>query len=229
MSNADRDACNRIFSNVGKAIAAYERRLVSYDLPFDRYARALRSGDSSGQSLLSPAAKRSLKLFVGRGQCELCHGGLNFTDGQFHNVGLPVLAGTAPDPGREEGVRELKANPFNAAGRYSDQPQGPSAKRLEFLPAPDAMRGAFKTPTLRNVARTAPYLHDGRFATLRQVVQFYADGKVASRGKLEGKREGTLDLIPHFTPGEVTDLVAFLKTLDTTPPPPALTRQPAQP
>jgi cytochrome c peroxidase len=229
MSAADRDACNRIFSNVGKAIAAYERRLVSYDSPFDRYARALRSGDGSGQSLLSPAAKRGLKLFVDRGQCELCHSGPNFTDGQFHNVGLPVLAGTVPDLGREQGIRELKANPFNAAGRYSDQPQGPNAKRLEFLPAPTAMRGAFKTPTLRNVARTAPYLHDGRFSTLQQVVQFYADGKAASRGKLVGEREGTLNLIPHFTPAEVTDLVAFLKTLDSAPPSPALTRPPAQP
>jgi cytochrome c peroxidase len=229
MSSADRDACNRIFSNVGKAIAAYERHLVNRDSPFDRYARALRSGDSSSQSLLSPAAKRGLKLFVGRGQCELCHSGPNFTDGQFHNVGLPVLTGAAPDPGREEGIRELKANPFNAAGRYSDQPHGSNARRLEYLPAPDAMRGAFKTPTLRNVARTAPYLHDGRFATLRQVVQFYADGKAASRGKLVGEREGTLNLIPHFTPAEVTDLVAFLKTLDSTPPPPALTRQPALP
>jgi cytochrome c peroxidase len=229
MSAADRDACNRIFSNVGKAIAAYERRLVSYDSPFDRYARALRSGDGSGQSLLSPAAKRGLKLFVDRGQCELCHSGPNFTDGQFHNVGLPVLAGTVPDLGREQGIRELKANPFNAAGRYSDQPRGPNAKRLEFLPAPTAMRGAFKTPTLRNVARTAPYLHDGRFSTLQQVVQFYADGKAASRGKLVGEREGTLNLIPHFTPAEVTDLVAFLKTLDSAPPSPALTRPPAQP
>jgi cytochrome c peroxidase len=229
MSAADRDACNRIFSNVGKAIAAYERHLVSYDSPFDRYARALRSGDGPAQSLLSPAAKRGLKLFIGRGQCELCHSGPNFTDGQFHNVGLPVLAGIAPDPGREQGIRELKANPFNAAGRYSDQPRGLNAKRLEFLPAPDAMRGAFKTPTLRNVARTAPYLHDGRFATLQQVVQFYADGKAASHGNLVGEREGTLDLIPHFTPAEVTDLVAFLKALDSAPLLPALTRQPAQP
>jgi cytochrome c peroxidase len=229
MSAADRDACNRIFSNVGKAIAAYERHLVNYDSPFDRYARALRSGDGPGQSLLSPAAKRGLKLFVGRGQCELCHSGPNFTDGQFHNVGLPVRAGTVLDTGREQGIRELKANPFNAAGRYSDQQHGPNAKRLEFLPAPDAMRGAFKTPTLRNVARTAPYLHDGRFATLRQVVQFYADGKAASRGKRVGEREGTLNLVPHFTPAEVMDLVAFLKTLDSTALPPALTRPPAQP
>ena len=91
------------------------------------------------------------------------------------------------------------------------------------------MLGAFKTPSLRNVARTAPYLHDGRFATLRQVVQFYADGRKASHGRLVGEREGTLDLIPHFTPREVADLVAFLKTLNSAPLPPALTERPAHP
>jgi cytochrome c peroxidase len=229
MTAADRDACNRIVSNVGKALAAYERRLVGRDSPFDRYARALQSGDRAGQTLLSASAKRGLKLFVGRGHCDLCHSGPDFTDGQFHNVGLPVLAGMQADPGRAEGIRALKANPFNAAGRYSDQPHGPAAKRLAFLPAPKDMLGAFKTPSLRNVARTAPYLHDGRFATLRQVVQFYADGKKAGRGKLIGEREGTLDLIPHFTPAEVGDLVAFLKTLNSAALPPALTRRPAAP
>ena len=170
------------------------------------------------------------KLFVGRGRCELCHSGPDFTDGEFHNVGLPVLAGLAADRGRAQGIRELKTNPFNAAGRYSDRPHGEKAKRLAFLPTPTKdVLGAFKTPSLRNVARTAPYLHDGRFATLRQVVQFYADGRKASHGRLIGEREGTLDLIAHFTPSEVADLVAFLKTLNSAPLPPALTEQPAHP
>jgi cytochrome c peroxidase len=229
MSEADRIAVNRVFSNVGKAIAAYERRLISRNSPFDRYAAALRSGDVAGQKLLSPAAKRGLKLFVGRAQCELCHSGVDFTDGEFHNVGLPLMAGMAADAGRQDGIRLLAGNPFNAAGRYSDRTDGPVAKRLAFLPAPQDMRGAFKTPSLRNVARTAPYLHDGRSSTLQQVVQFYADGKAASKGKLIGEREGTLDLIPHLTPADVADLVAFLKTLDSAPLPPALTQPPGLP
>ena len=215
MSAADRDACNRIFSNVGKAIAAYVRRLLIHDLPFDRYARALVGGDASGQTLLSPAAKRGLKLFVGRGQCELCHSGPDFTDGQFHNVGLPAFGDEAVDKGREEGIAFLRSNPFNAAGRYSDQPNGQLAERLKYLPAADAMRGAFKTPTLRNVALTQPYLHDGRFTTLEQVIKFYAAGKSAGHGHLIGPRESTLDLLPHFTSGEISDLVAFLQSLNS--------------
>jgi cytochrome c peroxidase len=229
MSDADRDAVNRVFSNLGKAIAAYERRLIRRNSPFDQFATALRTGDVAGQAVLSPAAKRGLKLFVGRGRCDLCHSGPDFTDSAFHNVGLPVRAGAVADSGREAGIRQLTADPFNAAGHYSDRPHGRMAKRLAFLPAPNAMRGAFKTPTLRNVARTPPYLHDGRHATLDRVIELYAKGKAAIHGKLVGKREGTLDLIPHFTRTEIADLGAFLKTLNSAPLPRALTQPPAHP
>ena len=229
MAEADKDAVNRAFSNVGKAIAAYERHLLSASSPFDRYAHALRSGDVAGQTLLSPAAKRGLKLFVGSGRCELCHSGPNFSDGQFHNVGLPVLKGERTDDGRQSGLGYLIGNPFNSAGRYSDQPSGQLAQRLKFLPAPKSMRGAFKTPTLRNIALTAPYFHDGRFASLEQVVRFYADGKAADKDQLVGLREGTLDLIPHFTAEEKADLVAFLKTLSSPSLSQTLTEKPLKP
>jgi cytochrome c peroxidase len=175
----------------------------------------LRTGDVIGQTVLSPAAKRGLKLFVAAGQCELCHSGPNFTDGQFHNVGLPILAAAEVDDGRESGIASLLSNPFNAAGRYSDQPGGQTAQRLKFLPSPETMRGAFKTPTLRNVALTGPYFHDGRFDTLEQVVKVYADGKAGTGGRTVGTREGTLDLIPQLTSAEITDLVAFLRTLNS--------------
>jgi cytochrome c peroxidase len=229
MSEVDKDAVNRVFSNVGKAIAAYERRLVSHQSAFDRYAKALRTGDVAGQTMLPPAAKRGLKLFVGAGRCELCHSGPDFTDGQFHNVGLPILAAAEADDGRESGIASLLSNPFNAAGRYSDQPGGQRAQRLKFLPSLQAVRGAFKTPTLRNVALTGPYFHDGRFDTLEQVVKFYADGKAGTGGRIVGTREGTLNLIPQFTSGEIADLVAFLRTLNNPPLPEALRTPPATP
>ncbi len=220
---------NRVFSNVGKAIEAYERQLISHGSPFDKYARALRTGDLAGEDLLSPAAKRGLKLFVGQGQCELCHSGPNFTDGQFHNGGLPLLPAETAERGREDGISLLLSNPFNAAGRYSDDPGGETAKRLKYLPKPRMMRGAFKTPTLRNLGLTGPYFHDGRFSTLGQVMQFYADGEAASKGLLIGRREETFNLIPHFTPEQIADLVAFLRSLDGTPVPTSLTHSPTQP
>ncbi len=223
MNTDDRDAVDRVFSNVGKAIEAYERKLTSAGSPFDTYVEGLKSGDPKKLAAITQTAKRGLKLFVGAGHCDLCHSGPNFTDGEFHNIGLPVLAGKSPDRGRAAGIASLRASPFNGTGRYSDSRSGAAKDRLAYLPPPSSQIGAFKTPSLRNVALTAPYMHDGRFANLRQVIEFYSKGKAASRGKLVGKREGTLALVPHFTSAQVKDLVAFLKTLNGTPVNSALT------
>jgi cytochrome c peroxidase len=220
---------NRVVSNVGKAIEAYERKLVSRDSPFDRYVAALTAHNPAGLAVLSPAAKRGLALFVGPAHCDLCHSGPAFTDSEFHDIGLPLRPGEAPDPGRAQGIGDLEASPFNGAGKYSDAPTGKAKQRLEFLPPPDSQLGKFKTPTLRNVARTGPYMHDGRFATLQEVVHFYAEGKEAEKGRIVGEREPTLEVIPHLAPTQVSDLVAFLESLSGAPLTPALTRQPASP
>ena len=223
----DRQAIDRTFVNLGKAIEAYERRLVSRPAPFDSYVAALKRGDRLQQDILSPAAKRGLKLFVGSAHCDLCHPGPTFTDGQFHNLGLAP----APDTGRAVGIRLLRADPFNSAGAFSDAPYESSRRdRLTFLPAPDTQLGAFKTPSLREVGRTTPYMHDGRFNDLTQVMSFYAGDDLARhRGAITGQREGTLDLVPHLTPAQQLDLVAFLGTLTGSALPADLTRAPAHP
>ena len=220
MDAADRAAVNRAFSNVGKAIEAYERRLISGDSTFDRYAAALKSGDQVAQQAIPAAAKRGLRLFVGAGHCELCHAGPAFTDGQFHNLGLPMRPGAVPDTGRYAGIRRIRADPFNTMSAFSDSAGGEAHERLRFLPPPDSMLGAFKTPSLRNVALTAPYMHDGRFATLDEVLDFYAQVPPAGPGRRIGPRERTLDLVPRLTPAQRQDLIAFLQTL-TSPLPPA--------
>jgi cytochrome c peroxidase len=229
MAPADRLAVDRMFSNLGKAIEAYERKLVSGNSPFDRYVEGLRTGDPAEQTALSPAAKRGLKLFVGAANCELCHSGPDFTDGQFHNIGLPLLPGETADPGRAAGIRAVAADPFNGTGRFSDDPKGAAKDRLAFLPPPAAQLGAFKTPSLRDVALTAPYMHDGRFAGLAQVLDFYAEGKAASRGRLVGAREATLDLIPPLTAGQKADLIAFLNSLTGASLPRTLLQPPPRP
>jgi cytochrome c peroxidase len=221
---ADRDAVDRVFANVGKAIEAYERKLTGGPSPFDLYVEGLKTGDRTKLAMLSPAAKRGLKLFVGAGHCDLCHSGPDFSDGEFHNIGLPVLPGEDPDTGRAAGIAELRADLFNGIGRFSDDP-ATARDRLAYLPSPQSQLGAFKTPSLRNVALTAPYMHDGRFKTLRDVLEFYAQGEAASHGKLVGRREETLALIPHFTASQVSDLIAFLERLNSAPPSPALARK----
>lgn len=220
MAEADQDAVNRIMVNLGGALAAYQRRLVRYDSPFDRFAAALAEDPDPALTADFPAAaRRGLKLFVGEAQCTLCHSGPEFSNHAFHNLGLPVAGHR--DTGRERGLRRLVASPFNAAGVYGNG--GADAERLRFLPAPESLRGAFKTPSLRNVARTAPYFHDGRFATLEEAVRFYLQ---PPEGEILGEREGTLDLIPDLSDRQVADLVAFLKTLNSAPLPEAVTTPP---
>jgi cytochrome c peroxidase len=229
MAPADRDAVDRLFSNLGKAIEAYERRLISGGSPFDAYVAGLRRGDAAADEAVSAAARRGLKLFIGTGNCELCHAGPTFSDGQFHNLGLPLLPGETADRGRADGIVQLRADGFNAAGRFSDQPAAEATQQLEFLPTPQSQLGAFKTPSLRNVALTAPYMHDGRFATLGTAMRFYAEGKAASQGRLVGAREVTADLVPPLTAAQQSDLIAFLETLTGAPPPRLLTVPPRRP
>ncbi|MEP0847787.1 MAG: hypothetical protein HRF50_13330 [Phycisphaerae bacterium] len=212
MSATDQDAVNRVAANAGKAIAAYERRLVSDSSPFDRFVTALRAGDANASSLISPSAQRGLRLFIGRGKCRICHSGPNFTDGEFHNTGVPPLAGGMPrDAGRYDGASKVVADPFNAAGRYSDEPQAEAAQLLRFLSNPPENWGLFKTPSLRNVAATPPYMHQGQFATLADVVRFYSTRENAV--PMGHHRQETI-LTPLNLSAEVqSDLVAFLETL----------------
>jgi cytochrome c peroxidase len=221
MSAADQDAINRVFANLGKAIAAFERRIVSRRSPFDRFAEGLRDGDPEKLRALSPPAQRGLRTFVGRGNCRLCHSGPNFTDGEFHSVGVPERASYV-DYARLRGIHEVVRDPFNGIGPYSDDR---SAGPVRFLPRETHQgHNQFKTPTLRNVAETAPYMHNGSFPTLEAVVRFYStrEGARFSRHHTESILR-PLDL----TGREVADLVAFLESLTGEPLDPALTRPPS--
>jgi len=224
MSADDQAAINRVLTNLTKAISAFERRIVSRNAPFDRFVEGLRDGDSTKLRALSPAAQRGLKLFVGKANCGLCHSGPQFTNGEFHNTGLAPRDGTPPDPGRDDGIKQLTQDPFNASGPYSDDADGRPHALVQFLAGQRGRYGQFKTPTLRNVAETAPYMHDGRFATLEQVVRFYST------------REGGVALSAHdeiilrplnLSDAESTELIEFLVSLTGEPLDPALTRPPA--
>lgn len=150
---------------VGRALAAFERSLVSKNTPFDRYLAGVTTA-------LSPAAIRGMEIFKGKGDCIQCHDGPNFTDGGFYNLGI-----TNQDAGRASTVGD------------------------------DSLWGAFKTPGLRNVLFTAPYMHDGSEATLEAVVRFYnlGGGKSPNKDKL---------IVPlELTDQDVLDLVAFMGAL----------------
>jgi len=154
-------AVNRVAANIGKAFEAYLRKNTSGPGALDAFLR--------GDDTLNAVAQRGLQVFLAQ-KCNSCHAGPMLTDEKFHVVGFPVSPNSAPDRGRAGGVPILAANPFNLAGPYAD---GPVTHPIEAGPADE---GAFRTPSLRNVARTAPYGHDGALGTLRDVFSVHAPG-----------------------------------------------------
>ncbi len=148
---------------MAKAIAAYERTVLSGDAPFDKF----KAGDKAA---LSEGAERGRKLFFGKANCTACHAGASFTDNGFHNIGLP---------GNDEGRATINKS--------------------------EGDKGAFKTPTLREIARSAPYMHDGSLKTLEEVITHYNKG-----GEPHPQRDE--ELFPlKLTDAEAADLVTFLK------------------
>jgi cytochrome c peroxidase len=208
MAESDRDVVNRLFSNLGKAVAAYERRLVSRGAPFDEFVEGLKTGDAAKLQALGPAARRGLKLFVGRANCVLCHSGPNFTDGEFHNIGIPPARGNFT-PDRFAAIEAVRKDPFNGKGTFSDARSAGDTK-LDYLVKVQDLWGQIKTPSLRNVAKTAPYMHQGQFKTLEEVVRYYS----TLQGMAQAGHSDRLVLAPlRLTPTESSDLAAFLESL----------------
>ena len=218
-------------ANIGKSIAAYERRLVTGPSSFDRWVARWRErgtprdADSVPPMDFSASALRGLDLFTSRGLCWQCHVGPLLSDGEFHALGAAPRNDLIADGGRFEAVPQLQASPFRSAGVHSANPQGEQGKLVESLvPQPDQW-GAFRTPNLRNVALTAPYFHQGQFATLEEVVAFYStlEGAVT----MDHHRESVLRR-RDFSPEESADIVAFLRSLTGESPPADWVRDPWQ-
>jgi len=227
MEPEDRAAVEGAFSDLGKLIAAYERRLVSRDSRFDRFAIALLGGDPAGRAALTLQEQRGLRLFLGKGRCLMCHHGPNFSDGEFHGLGLPERLGGMPtDPGRYEGVPKLLADPFNATGRHSDEREGERGLQLRGLVAGPANWGEFKTPSLRNVGERDFFMHAGQFDSLRGVLEFYSTLEGAA--PLHQHQEQVLRP-REFSEEEIDDLEAFLRSLQGRPLPAELLRAPDSP
>jgi cytochrome c peroxidase len=197
------------FANLGKSLAAYQRRLVTGPSPFDVFAAGLAAGDRDRQAAISDSAKRGLKLFIGKADCRSCHNGPSFSDGEFHDIGLPES--TPPDSGRQGGLERLALDPFNAAGAFSDEREGERARDLAQLQTGPQNWGTFRTPSLRNVSRTAPYMHAGQLASLADVLHFYSTREGARPAGHHGERV----LRPlELTSAEQADLESFLRSLD---------------
>ena len=196
-----------VFANMGKAIAAYERLLLPGESRFDRYVQALLGDDElQFDSILSEDEVAGLQLFIGDAQCINCHNGPLFTNNEFHNTAVLPASGKLPSMGRVTAVREVRADPFNCLGHFSDDPNMNCAE-LRFARSGDELIGAHKTPSLRNIALTAPYMHAGQMNSLAEIIEQYDRAPLALVGHNEA--------IPlNLSRNERKQLEAFLHTLN---------------
>ena len=198
--------------DAAKALAAYLETLVSGKSAFDELRDALARGDAAAAARYPASARRGLALFAGKGQCGVCHFGPNFSNGEFHNIGMPhLVAPGRVDPGRYGGIRRVREDKYNLLGGFSDDPARASGSRTLHLAENHSTYGQFKVPSLRNVELTAPYMHDGRLATLRDVVRHYSE---LDEDRLHQDGEALLKPL-RLTDAESEDLVAFLRTLSS--------------
>jgi cytochrome c peroxidase len=206
LDETQKEAINRVFANVGKAIAAYERTVVPPPSRFDTYTERLAAGeDTSG--ILSDKEVDGLRLFVGKGDCTKCHNGPLLTDNFFHNTGVATVPGLPDDLGRSLGIDQVLADPFNCLGAYSDAGPGDCGELKYLAKADHEMLRAYKPPSLRGVAGRPPYMHAGQIATLGEVLIHYNTAPAAP--------DGLSELVPlNLSPTELAALEAFLRALD---------------
>jgi cytochrome c peroxidase len=228
-----REAASRVFANLGKAIAAYEKTLAYGPSRFDRHVERLldpaRQGDPLGdvEPLLTPQEANGLRLFIGKGECVTCHNGPLFTDQQFHNTGVPPRQPVQPDRGRAPAALQVQRDEFNCLGPFSDA-KPDDCQELRFIAADDpSLEAAFRTPSLRNVALRPPYMHAGQFASLDEVIAHYVKAPAAVVGHselLQAEGQGNRKELARadrksdrrrirLTASEARDLAAFLGTL----------------
>ena len=200
----------RIFVDLGKALAAFLETQVTGSTPFDEFRDALARDDAAGQARYPAAAKRGLRLFVGRGNCAFCHFGPAFTNGEFADAGVPhFIEPGRVDPGRHGGIRKLHQSPYTLLGRFNDDAGRSTAAKTRYVDLRQSNFGEFRVPGLRNVALTAPYMHAGSLATLADVAHHYS---TLDEERLHAGGERILRRL-DLSAREQADLVAFLETL----------------
>lgn len=206
----------RLLVDTAKALAAFQATLVSPRTPFDDFRDALVAGDRSRAARYPLAAQRGLRLFIGAANCNLCHLGPRFTNGEFGDIGIPFFVRSGQvDSGRHGGLGRLAANPFNLLGKYNDDPAGSSARRTRHVHRQHSNFGEFRVPGLRQVGRGGPYMHNGSLLTLEDVVKHYSE---VSPDRLHSDGVPVVRALA-LSRGQSDDLVAFLRTLDAEAPP----------
>lgn len=229
MAEEDRLAIVRINVNFAKAVAAFEFRLVSRNSAFDKFVGDMRRGEANSSAAMSAEAKNGAKLFVGKAGCSDCHNGALLSDQKFHNIGIAQTGMAIPTLvdcpkggvcdcetpnncipyGAYDGAAKLHKNAYLRTSMWSDDPDDQSRKPYMDMPQDSIPKGSYLTPSLRDVALTAPYMHDGAYRTLEEVVAHYNRG-----GDSAGVGPLSVRIKPlYLSADEQRDLVEFLKAL----------------
>ena len=197
----------RVYSNIGKAIAAFERRIGFAPSRFDRYVeRELAGRAHDSTSAFTRDEEAGLRVFIGKGSCVNCHNGARLTDDHFHNTGVAAAPGLPSDSGRLVGVRQAVGGEFACTSRWSDAGPDDCAELKFAATEGEELLRAYKTPSLRNVAQRAPFMHAGQLATLSDVIAHYDRAPAAPMGHSELKPL-------RLSANERRQLEAFLRTL----------------
>ena len=200
----------RLVTDLAKALAAYQATLRSPRTSFDAFRDALARGDLRAAASYPLAAQRGLRLFVGQGRCNVCHAGPSFSNGEFADVGIPFFVEGGVDPGRHGGLLQLQASSMNRQGPFNDAAQtDPRAVSTRHVLIEPRHFGEFRVPGLRQLSKTAPYMHNGSLPTLEAVVQHYSQ---LDENRLHADGERILRRL-NLNPEEAADLVAFLRSL----------------
>ncbi len=210
MNEQNRRLITEIFVNIGKTIAAYESQLQPAPSRFDNYVQAALKYDSlTVSTTLSNDEASGLRLFIGKANCFLCHNGPLFTDNSFHAVNTPPANDRDIDWGRYRGAQQVLKSEFNCRSQYNDSTDKSCPELSYIVTEKSETFASFKTPSLRNVTKTAPYMHAGQYQTLKTVIEHYNNPP-----KLNYRRSDLLDI--ELSEKEMQQLELFLHTLDST-------------
>jgi cytochrome c peroxidase len=244
MDEKDQEVVSRTLINYAKAIAAYEYKLVSRDSAFDRFVAGMRAGAKRDYDTFSASAERGARLFVGKAACVDCHNTPLLSDSKFYNIGVSQVGPGVPSEadcpaggvcdcvtvngertgnnclpwGALDGIEKLGRNKFRRDLRWSDDTTDTSHMAYVNMELGQHLKGAYRTPSLRDAALTPPYMHNGALATLEAVVDHYDRG---GSPDVPGVRHSRIKPL-FLTAAEKSDLVAFLKSLTGAPLPPSL-------
>lgn len=202
LPTADSAAGMKLQTQIALALEAFVTQLSYQPTPFDHYIYALENQNTSDANLwLDEQEIAGLEVFL-RSNCVSCHRGSSFSDGNFHNIGTGDT-----DPGRAAGIEYWTVTQFNCESDIAQQiGRSCDANAVGEAEIPRLLKGAFKTPSLRELTHTAPYMHDGRYGTLEEVIEHYRKPPAGDHG------------LPNMAPiseREAQQLVAFLRTLSS--------------